>query len=251
MIHAVAQCQNSMLSQSEISFNRQTIVRVLSAITFSLLAASIAGQLAKHELGYDDAYGIIRLFNVDTEGNVPTFFSSFLLLLASLLLAVISALKRRSSDSRWRQWAVLSYVLLYMAVDEASGIHELLHRPADWLLGERLSRMLYFSWIIFGIAFVIGFALSYLNFFFSLPSKTRKQFLAAAATFLSGGMGMELVGGFYGGSHGLQNFQYSMLSTMEEGLEMAGVIVLISALLNYLIDHYDVRLRLDHLSESS
>ena len=38
---------------------------------------------------------------------------------------------------------------------------------------------------------------------------------------------------------------------LEEGLEMGGVIVLISALLNYLIDHYDVRLRLNHLSESS
>lgn len=238
-------------TMTEISLSQRTIVRVLVATTFFLLVASIAGQSAKHVLGYDEAYGIIRLFNVDSEGNIPTFFSSFLLLFSSLLLAVISTLKRKESDTRWNQWAILSCALLYMAVDEASGIHELLYRPADWLLGQRLSRIIYFTWAIFGIAFVLIFTLSYLKFFFSLPLQTQKQFFLAASVFFSGALGMELVGGFFGGSHGIQNLQYAMLSTIEEGLEMTGVILLINALLNYIIHHYDVRFSFAHSSEAS
>jgi hypothetical protein len=133
-----------------------------------------------------------------------------------------------------------------MAADEASGIHELLYRPADWLLGPRFSEIIHFTWAIFGIAFVLIFALSYLKFFFSLPAQTQKHFFAAATVFLSGALGMELVGGFYVGVHGMQNFQYSVLSTAEEALEMAGVIVLINALLNYIrLHHQEVRLRFD------
>jgi len=240
-----------MSYEDEISLTRQTILRILSATAVFLLLASTAGQLTKYVLGHDTAYGIIHLFNVDDEGNVPTFFSSFLLLFASLLLALITTLKRKSNDPRWRQWAILSCALLYMAIDEASHIHELLYKPADSLLGHHLSQIIYTTWVIFGIVFVVVFSLSYLKFFFSLPPKTQRQFFSAAATFFGGAVGMELVGGFYSGSYGMHNLQYAMLSTVEEGLEMGGVIVLINALLNYVLDNYALRFSLRHGRERS
>jgi hypothetical protein len=94
-------------------------------------------------------------------------------------------------------------------------------------------------------------ALSYLKFFFNLPPRTRIQFFTAAAVFVGGAIGVEILGGYYAKSHGEGNFQFSMFSTVEEGLEMAGVIVLINALLNYLIDHYRVRLGFEHFRDSS
>lgn len=233
----------------EISLDRQTVVRVLTAITVFLLLASTAGQVARHVFGHSHAFGLVRLFYIDSEGNIPTFFSASLLLCASLLLALISLLKKQSNDSRWFQWTILSFALLYMAVDEASGIHELLQKPGIWLLGGDRYAVFKYAWVVFGIVFVLIFVLSYLKFFFSLPLETRRQFFVAATVFLSGGLGMELVESYYVGTYGGDNFQHVMIVTVEECLEMAGVIVFINALLHYIIRHHDVRLHLSHVRE--
>ena len=233
--------------QNEIVLNRLTIVRALGTTTFLLLIASIAGQIAKYIFGHDTVYGLVNMFSVDREGNVPTFFSASLLLFSSLLLALITALKRQSHDARWPQWAILSLSLLFMAVDESVGLHELLHDSGKSLLGHGNRGFFHMAWVIFGIPFVLVFVLSYLRFFFSLPPQTQRQFFAAASIFFSGALGMEMIGGYYAASHGMQNFQYSILATVEEGLEMAGVIVFINALLNYLISHHrQVRIDLNH-----
>lgn len=231
--------------QDEISLSRQTIIRVLIATTFLLLVASTAGQVARHVFGHPGLMGVVPLFYVDQEGNIPTFFSASLLLYASLLLALISRLEKKSNNSRWRQWTILAFALLYMAIDEASEIHELLQTPAKWLIGRQNAKgVLTYAWVLFGITFILAFVLSYLKFFFSLPSRTRKQFFAAAAVFLSGGLGMELVESYYVGTYGRETFGQSIIVTVEEGLEMAGVIILINALLTYIHSCYeDVRLR--------
>ncbi|MBX3303687.1 MAG: hypothetical protein KF693_15830 [Nitrospira sp.] len=221
------------------------IIRVLIATTFLLLVASTAGQIARHVFGHPGLMGVVPLFYVDEEGNIPTFFSASLLLYASLLLALISRLEKKSNGSRWRQWTILAFALLYMAIDEASEIHELLQTPAKWLIGRQNAKgVLTYAWVLFGITFILAFVLSYLKFFFSLPSRTRKQFFAAAAVFLSGGLGMELVESYYVGTYGRETFGQAILVTVEEGLEMAGVIILINALLTYIHSCYgDVRLR--------
>jgi hypothetical protein len=133
-----------------------------------------------------------------------------------------------------------------MAVDESCSIHEMLERPGKRLLGQRDGGdIFHFAWVIFGMAFAVTFVLSYLKFFFHLPSPTQRRFFAAGTVFLSGALGMELLGSYYASLHGVRNFPYSMLAAIEEGLEMTGVIIFINALLNYLNDYYKkVRLRL-------
>ncbi len=238
--------------QDEISLSRQTIIRALGATTFLLLVASTTGQVAHHVFGHPGLMGFVPLFYVDQEGNVPTFFSAALLLCASLLLALISRLTKKANDSRWLQWTILASALLYMAFDEASGIHELLQTPARWLIGRQNAKGIFtYAWVLFGITFILVFVLSYLKFFFSLPSRTRKQFFAAAVVFLSGGLGMELVESYYVGTYGRETFGHAMLVTVEEGLEMAGVIILINALLTYIHSrHGEVRLRFAEPKES-
>jgi hypothetical protein len=200
-------------------------------------------------LGHDQAFGFVRLFYVDSEGNIPTFFSSILLLLASLLLWFITVLKKSSRDSYRRHWAILASILFFMAVDEAVGLHEMLNRVGWAVTGQRKGGIFHYGWVMFGMAMVMAVALSYLKFFFSLPARTRMEFFTAAAVFVGGAIGVEVLEGYYSASHdGEGNFQFSMFATVEEGLEMAGVIVLINALLNYVIDHYEVRLRFDHSS---
>ena len=242
-----------MTSHQEISLSRRTIIRLLAGTTLFLLLASIAGQIIKYGFGHDQAFGFVRLFYVDSEGNIPTFFSSILLTLASLLLAFIAVLKRSSQDPYRRHWAILSLILLFMAVDEAAGLHEMLNK-VGWLVTggqHKEDRTIFFyGWVLFGMAMVMIVALSYLKFFLSLPARTRIHFFTAAAVFVGGAIGVEILGGYYAKSHGEGNFQFSMFATVEEGLEMAGVIVLINALLNYLIDHYKARLRFEHFRGS-
>jgi hypothetical protein len=57
-------------------------------------------------------------------------------------------------------------------------------------------------------------------------------------------VGVEMVESYYAELHAASNFQLSMLAAVEEGLEMAGVIVFINALLTYIAHHHeDVLLR--------
>ena len=66
----------------------------------------------------------------------------------------------------------------------------------------------------------------------------------AATLFIGGAIGVELVGGRHVELHGRQNWTYSMIVTVEESLEMAGLIVFIWALLDYCADNYkEVRFR--------
>lgn len=234
-----------MIRDDVIWISRRTIIRVLAATTIFLICASMGGQVIKYGTGHQKLYGLIPLFYVDWEGNIPTFFSALLLLHASFLLALIALLKRRFSDTRWRQWAILSFIFLYMAVDEASRIHELLKVPGKWLLGPMARSIFTYAWVIFGIAIVIIVAISFLNFYRHLAPQARKQFAIAAITFVSGAIGMELVGGYYYGLRGDMNITYAMLATVEEGLEMSGIIVFINALMKYVIDHYRIRLGLE------
>jgi len=230
----------------KVSLNRRTIVQTLTGIALLLLVASIAGQLIKYVLGNDVALGFVRLFYLDAEANIPTLFSTILLLFASLLLVLIAVIKKTCQDTYRRHWVILSMILLYMAIDEASEVHEMLNKLGWWITGQkRTGGIFHYGWVMFGMGMATVVALSYLKFFLHLPSRTKIQFLTAAMTFLGGALGMEILEGLYSASHGGENsFQYSMLVTVEEGLEMAGVIILINALLTYIHTcQIEVRLR--------
>lgn len=223
------------------------ITRALGVTALLLVLASITGQLTKYILGHDFAYGLIRLFYVDNENNIPSYFSASLLLLAALLLALITALKKAAHAAYRFQWALLSFTFLYMAIDEAASIHELLIEPMKGLLGQQAGGIFFFAWVIPGIAVALVFGLSYLKFLLHLPAKTRWRIVIAATLYLGGAIGMELIGGRYADLHGTENLAYSMATTVEESLEMAGIIVFISTLLNYIADNYkEIRLRLDN-----
>jgi hypothetical protein len=233
-----------MAHVDEIVLRRWFIIRTLTGITLLLLVASIAGQFIKHVLGHHVAFGFVRLFYLDAEANIPTFFSTMLLLLASLLLALIATFKKSCQDPFCRHWVFLSLILLYMAIDEASEIHEMLNKLGWWITGRRTGGMFHYGWVMFGMAMATVVTLSYFKFLFHLPGYTRIQFITAAMTFLGGALGVEILEGLYSASHGGENsFQFSMIVTVEEGLEMAGVIILINALLAY-IQTYQTEIRL-------
>lgn len=237
---------------NHIRLNPSAVACALGAVAFPLILASIGGQLTKFLLGHDHVYGLVPLSYVDAEQNIPTLFSVLLLFCAALLLTVITALKKKEKDPDVSRWAILAFGFMFMAVDEAWSIHEKLITPVRGLLGDGPLGIFYFAWVVPGIAVVFVLTLSFLRFLLRLPAKTRFSFLVAATLFLGGTLGLELVGGRYAELHGLENLTYSMIATVEESLEMAGVIVFIYALLKYIADNYnEVRFRFDNFEESS
>jgi hypothetical protein len=229
-------------SINQISLNPSAIARVLGVVAFLLVLASIGGQLAKFLLRHSSVKGLIPLFNVDREGNIPTFFTVLLLLFAALLLAVIAVLNGKQRTPHVSKWVILSFGFLFMAYDEAFEVHERLVSPVRTLLGDGNLGVFHFAWVIPGIALVLVLAMFFLRFLLHLPAPTRLTFLMAATLYIGGAIGFELIGGRYAELHGIQNLTYKMITTVEESLEMAGVIIFIWGLLGYIADnHKEVR----------
>jgi len=222
---------------NQISLNPFKITSIFVAVAFFLALASIAGQLMFYTTG-NKLYGLILLFDIDAEYNIPTFFSMFLLLFSSLLLSVITILEKKRNTSRAIYWAILSLGFLFMAVDEIVCIHERFVSPIRRLMGDGYRGIFNFAWVIPGIALVLILVPIFLKFWLRLPPKTRITFLMASTIYIGGCIGFELIGGYYAELHGLKNLTYSMLTTVEESLEMAGVILFIWGLLAYLADNY-------------
>lgn len=225
---------------NQISLKPSTIARILGAVACLLVLASIGGQFSKFVLGHDTLKWLVRLFYVDMEKNIPTFFSVLLLIFSSLLLAIITLINRKKRTVHVLKWAILSSGFMYLAYDEAFQVHEKLIKPIRILLGGDNLGVFYFAWVIPGIALVLVLALFFLRFMLHLPTKTRLSFLVAVILFIGGAIGVELIGGRYAELNGTQNLMYSMIIvTIEESLEMGGLIVFIWALLRYCDDNYE------------
>lgn len=227
----------------KISLKPVSIALTLGILAVLLILASLAGYLVPHFTGRGEA---IALLNVDSEQNIPSFFSASIILFAALLLAVITAYKRKQGAPYVLHWAILAFGFLFMAVDEATSIHEKLNGPMAHLLGEGRADIFYYAWVVPGIVIVLVLGLFFLKFLWDLPATTRWLFCAAAFVYLGGAIGFELVGNHYALLSGTESWRYIASAHLEEGLEMTGMVLFIFALLQYVAETCgEVRFRLD------
>ena len=144
--------------------------------------------------------------SLDGEANIPTLYSFLALLFSSVLLGAIAHVKNLDSDRYKNHWKILSFIFLYLSLDEMTQLHENLINPVRKLLNA--TGFLYFAWILpFGFLVAI-FLLSYSKFVFHLPVATRKLFVAAAALYIGGAIGMEMIGGYIDSTIGQKNVYY-------------------------------------------
>ncbi|MCU0541126.1 MAG: hypothetical protein MUE44_02935 [Oscillatoriaceae cyanobacterium Prado104] len=176
---------------------------------------------------------LARAFSVDAERNVPTVYSVLALLFSSILLGAIAYAKNQDSDRYKYHWKVLSFIFVYLSLDEAGQFHEKLIYPMRSLLNA--TGFLYYTWVVPIGLLVVIFLLSYTKFLFHLPLTTRKLFVLASVLYIGGALGMELIGGYqaekWGTSH---NLPHLITVTVEELLEMLGIVVFIHALMSYI-----------------
>lgn len=208
-----------------------TAAAVLAGILVLANCVTIFVRLGLHHPRF---FGMNRLFDLDEEGNIPALFSTFLFFVDSALLFAIakkgSPRRDRSSSSTW--W-LLAALFLFLGIDENVSIHEAFVS----IVRNRfhLGGLFYFAWVIpYGLATLI-LALFLIPWFCKLERSTRGWFGAAASIFVSGAIGMEMLGGRHLESVGKQkDLTYYLFATVEESLEMTGLIVFAYALLKLL-----------------
>lgn len=229
---------------NQIPLSPSLITRVLGISAFFLILASVAGQFVTYAFGYDYIYNLhyvfvlIKMFYVDLEQNFPAYFSAAILLFASLLLLVIAILEGKRKSSGVSKWSILALCFLGLSVDESLSFHERLIVPMRNLMNNDNLGIFFYAWVVPGIAIVLIFSVFFLRFFLTLNAKTRLNFIISAALYIGGAIGIEFLNGYYAELHGEQNLIYSLLSNLEECMEMAGIIIFIRGLLEYIASNF-------------
>ena len=178
------------------------------------------------QLSADPAWNeLVDLFSLSYEANLPTWYSSALLLACAAALAHLARVAG-ADRLRWH-WAALAALFVYFSIDEAVQLHERLNALYD------LPGLLYFGWVIPAAAFTAGVGLAFVPFLRALPPATRRSFLLAGAVYVSGALVMELPLGLYTHAHGDAGLGYALIDWVEESLEITGATLFLLAILRH------------------
>lgn len=211
--------------------------RVLLAVAIGFVLLHLATQTLRIVGGYGSQRGLEQLFNLDRENNLPTWYSSALLLGAAILAGTVAAATRRGGQRHPTHWAAISLLLAGMSADEIASLHSRTG-PA---VGALLSRIGIhgggfspdFYWVVPGIILVAIVAAAFWPFFRDLPAPTRRSLFLAAVVFVAGAIGVEIYEGTIVDPTN-PTMQYAVAVAVEEGCEMVGVVMAIQGILSHL-----------------
>ncbi len=205
------------------------MVWVLVASTSILVLVGLAREALALVAGIHSREFYLTIFRFDAELTIPTWYSGALMLVAALLLIVCSAIARTSRPREFIWWVMLGIGFVYLSADEVAGIHERVGQIATRYV--ETSGALSFTWLIVGIPAVIAAAALFLPFLLKIDRRTRWMMIAAGALFVGGAVGFEMLGGLAASRLGLESAAYLAVAALEECLELAGLTLLVSALL--------------------
>ncbi len=145
---------------------------------------------------------LLQLFELDEENNLPTWFSSFLLLNNAAVLLVATAQARQHQI----QWGILSFGFLVLAIDEVAGMHETFHTAIDT------------NWTIYAALLVGIVGLFFVPFLLALPRRLAVWFMVSGMIYLGGALVVE----WLSRDMDEDTTAYALAVAVEEGMEMAG-----------------------------
>jgi hypothetical protein len=210
-----------------LSVRPRSVALRLGLVVVVLVGISVALNIGK-VAGLGIPTWLVDLFRLNQEENAPSFFSGLLLAWSSTLSYVTFKKENAARRPRSHVWLFLSPLLLFLSFDELFGVHELL---IDVVAGSfELPRFLQFAWEpVYAILVLVVGALFW-PLWRSQTNRLRLILAISAVCFVGGALGFETLGGIaYEGTEG--DIVYGLLYTVEESLEMIGVVVFIYGLL--------------------
>ena len=222
---------------TNLTLSPRKITLLLAAIAIVLIFASIMGDIMEYSVPSDRAaVRFNKKFNVDLAMTIPTYFNALILLFSGVLLTIIALLKKKTRDPHTINWFILAFLFWFMAMDETISLHEFLIKPLRSAFNT--SGLLYFAWVIVAIPLLVLLAITYRKFLLNLPIRIRILILLAGTLYVVSALGLEMVGGWYFEQFGGNRIPYIVLTTIEETLEMTGILIFIYALLKYLCEYF-------------
>jgi len=187
--------------------------------------------------GNDEVLNVTNYVDLDIEKNIPSFYSAFAIFLCSLLFFCISSLEKKQGRRRC-YWLGLAAVFFFLSLDEALVLHEGLGDLTEEYINTtgilQASGLLYFPWILpYGILTTL-LGVLYFRFILRLPRKTSVLLILSAIIFITGAVVFDMLGGREAEVNGYYSVTYTVLYTIEEFLEMSGIVLLMYTLLDYI-----------------
>ena len=195
------------------------VANLVVIVTYAVFDSTVGGWLPE-------------MFFFDSEQNIPTFYSAFNLMVSALLLLLI-AMKHKGIGSDWLFWLGLAFLMCFLSVDEATSIHEQLGAPTRAMLD--MSATFYYAWVLPYLLAVAAIFLLYFKFLMRLPKRTRVLFLLSGSLFVLGAAGFEVFGNTL---KVIYPRTYNISITLEELLEMLGVVCFIYSLMDYATNRF-------------
>jgi len=215
------------------SLSPQKVTKFLLGVIILLIVGNIVEREIVQWLNSTNGSEIIpHYFNFDRESNFPSLYSTLTLGFCSYLLHIIATIKKSRQAKFVNYWKALSFIFLYMAIDEACTVHELLIPILRGVINAK--GIFYFAWVVPALFLLVIFLLIFRKFIQNLPAKTRTMFILAGSIYVGGAIGMEMVGGYVADTFGFDTFAYGMAARIEELLEIFGILIFINQLLVYL-----------------
>jgi hypothetical protein len=197
------------------SVNEIRLVIAIRAYCYVLLLGAIGfiaihcGLIYYHNEIAEIPWLIRQLFDLDEENNLPTWFSSFLLLNNALLLYLL-AQSSIGADRNYR--VLLAAGFLVLSIDEVAGLHESLNTAID------------INWAIPGGILVLLVGIVFVPFLLSLQPRLAVLYLVSGLLYVSGAICVELL------SEDMdeESLAYGFATALEEGLEMFGALLFLT-----------------------
>lgn len=224
----MARLEGRSPDRPDLSWTRMSapLLAVSAAVVLLSLTVTVVAWRVQVASPGSAPLGALRWFDVNSERNVPTAWSA-LLLLASSVTAALLAVRGRGGAVPASGWVLVSVTCALLAVDESFELHERLGGLGAIVADDRL----HFAWVVPGAALACVVGLVLLQRLRAQPVEVRRRLVVAGAVYLTGALVLETVSGLVLRAFGEGGKAYTVVTSVEEGLEMAGASLLLAALL--------------------
>lgn len=215
-------------------------IKILKLLLFSIVVMTLLNFIVLYlnlELGHDYIFGFSSFFHMDRENSLPAWFSTIILFVSAVLLWIIASSRYIKLKMHW---LFLSFVFLFLSLDEAAIIHERIGELTKATMDAEFAA--HWHGVYTYAILIILLIYPYTKFLLSQPKYYKNLFFLSGLLYCSGALGFEYFGDLVAGDRAdpltfRQNFAYSVFYTFEEVLEMTGVSIFIYALLKYIEEH--------------
>lgn len=218
-----------------LKFSASAISKYLFFIALLLVSLHTASHLLISQSTNQITEVLIEKFSLEGEGNFPSYFSAFILLLAAVQFSVISRGTRLQKNTSWRYWTGLSFIFVFLSLDEAVQLHEKLDTDLIWASVET-SGLLAWPWVILYGSLATIVAAIYFRFWLRFSIRFRIAFAIAAFVYVFSALGFEMLEALEYTSNGGATLKFILLTSTEEICEIGAILYLIKTNFAYLAE---------------